>query len=96
MNDFLLFVRTFIGIAFLFEGRETYMNYIDETEDNPKMFQVYLKQAWHEVFCYALAFEKSKRSEDKLLIIILSGSDSALQSIRGAIDIGSRGGLHNG
>ncbi|MEK5071754.1 DEAD/DEAH box helicase [Sporosarcina sp. FSL K6-1508] len=72
------------------------MNYIAETTDNPKMFQVYLKQAWHEVFCYALAFEKSNRYEDKLLFTIVSGSDSALQSIRGAIDIGSTGGLKFG
>ncbi len=72
------------------------MNYRPESEENPKMFQVYLKQAWHEVFCYAMAFEKSKRYEDKLLFTIVSGSDSALQSIRGAIDIGSNGGLKFG
>jgi len=71
-------------------------NYITETEDNPKLFQVYLQQAWHEVFCYALAFESATRGEDKLLFTIVSGSDSALQSVRGAIDIGSSGGLKFG
>ncbi|MGE7544173.1 hypothetical protein [Sporosarcina newyorkensis] len=72
------------------------MNYVQETTDQPKMFQVYLKQAWHELFCYAIAFESTNRYEDKLLFTIVSGSDSALQSIRGAIDIGSRGGLKFG
>lgn len=72
------------------------MQYRVETEENPKMFQVYLKQAWHEVFCYALAFEDAQRGEDKLLFTIVSGSDSALQSLRGAIDIGSSGGLKFG
>lgn len=67
-----------------------------ETEDHPKMFQVYLNKAWHEVFCYALAYEDEGRHEDKLLLTIVSGSDSALQSVKGAIDIGSRGGLKFG
>lgn len=69
------------------------MNYTRETVDNPKMFQVYLNKAWHEVFCYGMAFERTNQSEDKLLFTIVSGSDSALQSLRGAIDIGSSGGL---
>ena len=60
-----------------------------ETQDNPKMFQVYLNQAWHEVFCYAFAYEDEGMREGKLLFSILSGSDSALQSIKGAIDVGS-------
>ncbi|WP_282156226.1 hypothetical protein [Cytobacillus gottheilii] len=72
------------------------MQYLKETEDQPKMFQVYLNQAWHEVFSYALAFEDSGRHEKKLLLTIVSGSDSALQSLKGAIDIGSRGGLKFG
>lgn len=72
------------------------MNYLAETEEQPKLFQVYLNQAWHEVFCYAMAFEPTGRYEDKLLFAIVSGSDSALQSIRGAIDIGSSGGLKFG
>lgn len=72
------------------------MNFQVETEEQPKLFQVYLKQAWHEVFCYAMAFETTNRYEDKLLFTIVSGSDSALQSIRGAIDIGSSGGLKFG
>lgn len=67
-----------------------------ETQDNPKMFQVYLNQAWHEVFCYAFAYEDEGMREGKLLFSILSGSDSALQSIKGAIDVGSRGGLKFG
>lgn len=85
----------FSGLLFQLKGG-IFMNFIEETEDNPKLFQVYLNQAWHEVFCYALAFEQTKRTEDKLLFTIVSGSDSALQSIRGAIDIGSSGGLKFG
>lgn len=72
------------------------MNFVKEIAEQPKMFQVYLNHAWHEVFCYAMAFEKTNRYEDKLLFTIVSGSDSALQSIRGAIDIGSSGGLKFG
>lgn len=72
------------------------MNYLQETEDNPKMLQVRLKDAWHEVFCYALAYEKTERQYDKLLVTIVSGSDSALQSIKGAIDVGSQGGISMG
>lgn len=67
-----------------------------ETQDNPKMFQVYLNQAWHEVFCYAFAFESDTSRDGKLLFSIMSGSDSALQSIKGAIDVGTRGGLKFG
>lgn len=72
------------------------MQFLKETEENPKMFQVYLQQAWHEVFCYALGVEETGRYEDKLLFTIVSGSDSALQSLRSAIDIGSHGGLKFG
>ncbi|WP_028393903.1 helicase-related protein [Bacillus cihuensis] len=72
------------------------MNFNIETEDNPKLFQVYINSAWHEVFCYGLAFEESNRSYDKLLFTIVSGSDTALQSIKAAIDIGSYGGLKFG
>jgi len=72
------------------------LNYLCETEDNPKMLQVYLKDAYHEVFCYGLAFKSEGRYKDKLLFTIISGSDSALQSLKGAIDLGSRGGVSFG
>lgn len=70
--------------------------YLQETEDNPKMLQVFLKDAYHEVFCYGMACENEGRHEEKLLFAIVSGSDSALQSMKGAIDIGSRGGIRFG
>lgn len=91
--------------AFLFERRfymyqaQVQNNNIvfqPETADNPKMFQVYLNDAWHEVFCYGFAFEEEGYREGKLLFSVMSGSDSALQSIKGAIDVGSRGGLKFG
>ncbi|WP_248283787.1 hypothetical protein LG296_20745 (plasmid) [Ureibacillus chungkukjangi] len=66
-----------------------------EIEDCPKMLQVYSEHAYHEVFCYALAYEKlpNKREYDvdKLLMTLISGSDSAIQSIKAAIDMGSQG-----
>lgn len=67
--------------------------YLQETDENPKMLQVYLKEAWHEVFCYGLGLESKERGNDKLLFTIVSGSDSALQSLKGAIDVGSHGGI---
>ena len=69
------------------------MNYLYETEDNPKMLQVYLKD---EVFCYVMACENEGKHDEKLLFAIVSGSDSALQSMKAAIDIGTRGGISFG
>lgn len=71
-------------------------NFKLETEDNPKMLQVFLKDAYHEVFCYGLAFKDVGRYSDQLLFTIISGSDSALQSMKGAIDLGTRGGISFG
>jgi Helicase conserved C-terminal domain len=64
-----------------------------ETEDSPKMFEVYLEQSWQNAFCYALAVEEPEKDwmQPKLLMAIVSGSDSSLQSIKAAIDIGSNG-----
>ena len=62
-----------------------------ETEENPKMFEVYLNHAYHQVFCYGFAHEESPGKDKKLLFTLVSGSDSALQSMKGAIDIGSYG-----
>lgn len=67
-----------------------------ETEDNPKMLQVLMKDAYHEVFCYGLATEDEGRYEEKILFAIISGSDSALQSMKASIDIGSRGAIRFG
>src|SRR5690606_27806726 len=69
-----------------------------ETEDNPKFLEIYINQAWHQVFCYAMAFEAQEGNsrDDKLLFTIVSGSDSALQSLKAAIDIGTRGGIRFG
>ncbi|MGB6407086.1 MAG: hypothetical protein WBF39_06385, partial [Planococcus donghaensis] len=54
-----------------------------ESDENPKLLEIYVNQAWHQVFCYALAFEKVEGygREDKILFTIVSGSDSALQSL---------------
>jgi hypothetical protein len=64
-----------------------------EIVDQPKMIEVYLEQAWHSVFCYSLALETPKHQYQypKLLMTIVSGADSALQSLKAAIDIGSNG-----
>lgn len=50
----------------------------------------------HEVFCFGLAFKNEGRYKDKLLFTIISGSNSALQSMKGSIDLGSQGGLSMG
>lgn len=69
-----------------------------ETDENPKFLEIYVNQAWHQVFCYAMAFEKVEGygRDDKLLFTIVSGSDSALQSLKAVIDIGTRGGIRFG
>jgi len=70
-----------------------------ETVDCPKMLQVYTEYAYHEVFCYALACEETpdKRAydADKILMVLISGADSAIQSIKAAIEVGSQG-IHFG
>lgn len=69
-----------------------------ESDESPKMLEIYVNQAWHQVFCYAMAFEDAEGygRDDKLLFTIVSGSDSALQSLKAAIDIGTRGGIRFG
>lgn len=68
-----------------------------ETQENPKMLDIYVKQAWHSVFCYACAYEEDHRNGNKkLLAAIVSGADSAIQSVRAVVDIGTRGGVRFG
>ncbi|RKJ75256.1 helicase, partial [Butyricicoccus sp. 1XD8-22] len=69
-----------------------------ETLENPKMLDIYVKQAWHNVFCYACAYEEvpNQRNEKKLLLALVSGADSAIQSVRAVIDIGTHGGVRFG
>lgn len=64
-----------------------------ETEDCPKMMEVYLEQAWQDAFCYALAVEPAEKDyqDHKLLLAIIAGNDSTLQAMKAAIDIGSNG-----
>ncbi|MFC0273589.1 DEAD/DEAH box helicase family protein [Metabacillus herbersteinensis] len=68
-------------------------NKVIETNEQPKMMEVYLEQSWQNAFCYALACEEPERNhmKPKLMMAIISGSDSTLQSIKAAIDIGSDG-----
>lgn len=71
------------------------MNYtlVEETEDCPKMVEVYLEQTWQNAFCYGLALEKPERDhmDPKLLMTIVGGNDSTLQALKAAIDLGSYG-----
>ena len=70
-----------------------------ETIEQPKMLDIYVQQAWHNVFCYACAYEETegKRNNDKkLLLAIVSGADSAIQSVRAVVDIGTDGGVRFG
>lgn len=69
------------------------LNKIDETNENPKMIELYLDQAWQNAFCYALAVEEPKQDWQgaKLLMTIIAGNDSTLQAMKAAVDIGSGG-----
>lgn len=64
-----------------------------ETSENPRMLEVYHEQVWQQVFCYALAVEESDSPyrDDTILMTIVAGSDSSLQALKAAIDIGSSG-----
>jgi hypothetical protein len=66
---------------------------IAETNENPKMLEVYLEQAWQSAFCYALAVEPPEHEWQgaKLLMTIIAGNDSTLQAMKAAVDIGSGG-----
>lgn len=65
----------------------------------PRMVEVYMKQAWHNLFNYALAYETIENrgyTQRKLLLAIVSGADSALQSFKAAVDIGTSGAIRDG
>lgn len=68
-------------------------NQIEETNENPKMLELYLDQAWQNAFCYALAVEEPEKEwqSAKLLMTIIAGSDSTLQAMKASVDIGSSG-----
>ncbi|PGT83266.1 DEAD/DEAH box helicase [Bacillus sp. AFS040349] len=72
-------------------------NKVKETEDCPKMLEVYLDQAWQDAFCYALAVEPPEKEwqQPKLLMTVISGNDSTLQAMKAAIALGGNG-LHFG
>lgn len=65
----------------------------NETEENPKMIEIYLEQAWQNAFCYACAVEPAsdEKRRSKLLMTIIAGSDSTIQAMKAALDIGSGG-----
>jgi hypothetical protein len=65
---------------------------ITETEECPKMLEVYLEQAWQSAFCYGLATEETRQNRPpKILMTIIAGNDSTLQAMKAAMDIGSSG-----
>lgn len=68
-------------------------NQIEETNENPKMLELYLDQAWQNAFCYALAVEEPEKEwqSAKLLMTIIAGSDSTLQAMKASVDIGISG-----
>ncbi|MFJ6414476.1 helicase-related protein [Terribacillus saccharophilus] len=63
---------------------------VSESTDSPKMIEIYLDQAWQDAYCYSLAVEETE-SQARLLFAIISGSDSTLQAMKAAVDIGSNG-----
>lgn len=68
-------------------------NKFKEINDNPKMLEIYLDQAWQNAFCYALAVEPPQHEWQgaKLLMTIIAGSNSTIQAMKAAVDIGSDG-----
>ncbi|WP_209124492.1 DEAD/DEAH box helicase [Alkalihalobacillus sp. BA299] len=64
-----------------------------ETEENPKMLEVYLEQAYQNALCFALACEEPEKNwqEPRLLMTVIAGSDSTLQAMKAAIDSGLNG-----
>ncbi len=64
-----------------------------ETEECPKMLEVYLEQAYQNAFCFALACEEPERQwqNPKILMTIIGGNDSTLQAIKATIDSGYSG-----
>ncbi|MGE6755968.1 hypothetical protein ACQKFO_21440 [Rossellomorea sp. NPDC071047] len=66
---------------------------IQEVDESPKMLEVYLEQAWQSAFCFAFACEEPERQNQppKILMTVLAGSDSTLQAMKAAMDIGSSG-----
>ncbi|MEB2301535.1 helicase [Lysinibacillus xylanilyticus] len=73
------------------------VNYLEQ--EKPKMLDVYVKQAWHSAFCYAAAYKEVHNRyglEKVLLLAVVSGADSALQSMKACIDMGTSGALRFG
>ncbi|MDE5055331.1 helicase [Niallia taxi] len=66
---------------------------IQESNEHPKMLEIYLEQAWQSAFCYALAVEPPEHDYQgaKLLMTIIAGNDSTMQAMKAAIDTGSGG-----
>ncbi|OUM90433.1 DEAD/DEAH box helicase [Parageobacillus thermoglucosidasius] len=64
-----------------------------ESADRPKMMEIYHNKAWQNAFCYACAVEPSEHEWQghKLLLAIIAGSDSTIQAMKAAIDIGGHG-----
>jgi hypothetical protein len=68
-------------------------NQIEETNENPKMLELYLDQAWQNAFCYVLAVVEPEKEwqSAKLLMTIIAGSDSTIQAMKASVDLGSSG-----
>ncbi|MGE7219273.1 helicase-related protein [Priestia koreensis] len=65
----------------------------NETDEQPKMMEVYHEKAWYDVFCYGLMVQEPEKSyqDATLLLAIVAGNDSAIQSLKASIDLGSKG-----
>lgn len=72
------------------------LNYQTENSENPKLLEGYKEGAYHQVFCYAVACEDKGENTKKILMTIISGSDSALQSVKATIDLGTYNGVRFG
>lgn len=66
---------------------------VPETENQPKMLEVYLEQVWQHAFCYACAVGEPEFDwqDPRLLLAIIAGNDSTVQAMKAAVDLGSNG-----
>lgn len=77
------------------KDKEIILADLQDSNETPAMLQVLSDNTYQQAFVFALAVEPNPKKRaydsDKLLLAIVAGADSALQSIKGSIDVGSQG-----
>lgn len=74
--------------------QEIILNQIKDSDETPAMLQIYTDTNYQQVFTLALAVEKSEKKRyydrDKVLVAIFAGADSAVQSVKASMEVGSQ------